>query len=65
MAGDFRMRQPFIEREFDGEALASKLRTDVEAAVRGGKLDYEECGRLLRFYEAGLNGYTYLEERPR
>ena len=51
--------------EFDGEALASKLRTDVEAAVRGGKLDYEECGRLLRFYEAGLNGYTYLEERPR
>ena len=51
--------------EFDGDALASKLRTDVEAAVRAGKLDYEESGRLLRFYEAGLNGYTYLEERPR
>ena len=51
--------------EFDGEALASKLRTDVEVAVRAGRLDYEESGRLLRFYEAGLNGYTYLEERPR
>jgi len=51
--------------EFDGEALASKLRTDVEAAVRAGRLDYEESGRLLQFYEAGLNGYTYLEERPR
>src|SRR4051812_6795327 len=51
--------------EFDGEALATKLRTDVEAAVRAGRLDYEECGRLLQFYEAGLNGYTYLEERPR
>ncbi|MEQ1727094.1 MAG: biosynthetic arginine decarboxylase, partial [Vicinamibacterales bacterium] len=51
--------------EFDGDALASKLRSDVEAAVRAGKLDYEESGRLLRFYEAGLNGYTYLEERPR
>jgi len=51
--------------EFDGEALATKLRTDVEAAVRAGRLDYEESGRLLQFYEAGLNGYTYLEERPR
>ena len=51
--------------EFDGEALSSKLRLDVEAAVRSGRLDYEESGRLLRFYEAGLNGYTYLEERPR
>jgi arginine decarboxylase len=51
--------------EFDGEALATKLRTDVEAAVRANRLDYEESGRLLQFYEAGLNGYTYLEERPR
>jgi arginine decarboxylase len=51
--------------EFDGEALAAKLRLDVEAAVRNGRLDYEQCGRLLDFYEAGLNGYTYLEERPR
>lgn len=51
--------------EFDGEALSSKLRLDVEAAVRAGRLGYEESGRLLRFYEAGLDGYTYLEERPR
>ncbi len=51
--------------EFDGKALAAKLRLDVEAAVRCGRLDYEESGRLLRFYEAGLDGYTYLEERPR
>jgi arginine decarboxylase len=51
--------------EFDGEALAAKLRLDVEAAVRSGRLDYEASGRLLRFYEAGLNGYTYLEELPR
>ena len=27
-------------------------------------LDYEESGRLLRFYEDGLHGYTYLEEPP-
>jgi hypothetical protein len=24
-------------------------------------LDYEGAGRLLRFYEDGLHGYTYLE----
>jgi len=49
--------------EFDAKVLTAKLRLDVEAAVRSGRLDYEESGRLLRFYEAGLNGYTYLEER--
>jgi arginine decarboxylase len=49
--------------EFDADVLVKKLRSDVEAAVRAGRLDYEESGRLLRFYEEGLNGYTYLEER--
>jgi len=39
----------------------SKLRTDVETAVRAGRMDYEGAGRLLRFYEDGLHGYTYLE----
>ena len=48
--------------EFDAEALLGKLRTDVETAVRAGRLDYEGAGRLLRFYEDGLHGYTYLEE---
>jgi len=49
--------------EFDADLLVTKLRSDVEAAVRSGRLDYEESGRLLRFYEDGLDGYTYLEER--
>jgi arginine decarboxylase len=47
--------------EFDAETLIRKLRTDVEAAVREGQVDYEGAGRLLRFYEDGLHGYTYLE----
>ena len=46
--------------EFDAEALLGKLRTDVETAVRAGRVDYEGAGRLLRFYEDGLHGYTYL-----
>ena len=47
--------------QFDAEMLLGKLRTDVETAVREGRLDYEGAGRLLRFYEDGLAGYTYLE----
>jgi arginine decarboxylase len=47
--------------EFDAETLLGKLRTDVESAVHAGRMDYEGAGQLLRFYEEGLNGYTYLE----
>jgi arginine decarboxylase len=47
--------------EFDAEALLGKMRTDVETAVREGRIDNELAGRLLRFYEDGLHGYTYLE----
>ena len=48
--------------EFDADTLVRKLRHDVEHAVREGKISYEESGRLLQFYEEGLQGYTYLEE---
>jgi arginine decarboxylase len=48
--------------QFNGRALLDQFRSDVEAAVREGRLGYEESGRLLRFYEEGLNGYTYLED---
>jgi arginine decarboxylase len=49
--------------EFNTDTLMAKLRADVEAAVRAGRFDVEASGRLLRFYEDGFNGYTYLEER--
>jgi len=48
--------------EFDPDALVRKLRTDVEMAVREARLDFQQAGRLLRFYEEGLQGYTYLED---
>jgi arginine decarboxylase len=48
--------------EFDADMLVRKLRDSVEAAVRDNRMDFEESGRLLRFYEDGLHGYTYLEE---
>jgi arginine decarboxylase len=48
--------------EFDTETLLRKLRDSVETAVRDGRVDFEESGRMLRFFEDGLHGYTYLEE---
>nr|WP_044183775.1 biosynthetic arginine decarboxylase [Pirellula staleyi] len=48
--------------EFDHGDLITRLQTAVETAVREGLLDYQEAGRFLKFYEDGLNGYTYLEE---
>jgi arginine decarboxylase len=47
--------------DFDTNALVNKLRADVESAVRDSRMTYEESGRLLKFYEEGLGGYTYLE----
>jgi len=48
--------------QFSADALVSRLRRDVEMALREGRLGYEESGRLLKFYEEGLHGYTYLED---
>ena len=48
--------------QFKSTALAEQFRRDVEGAVREGRVGYEEAGLLLRFYEDGLNGYTYLEQ---
>ena len=48
--------------QFNSDSLVTKLRRDVEAALRDGRLSYEESGSLLRFYEEGLHGYTYLED---
>ncbi len=48
--------------QFNADTLVTQLRRDVETAVREGRIGYEESGRLLRFYEEGLHGYTYLED---
>ncbi|MBK9170609.1 MAG: biosynthetic arginine decarboxylase [Bryobacterales bacterium] len=48
--------------QFSTDSLIARLRKDVETAVRENRIGYGEAGRLLRFYEEGLFGYTYLEE---
>jgi len=47
--------------QFNVDSLVTALRKDVETAVRESRMTYEESGNLLRFYEEGLHGYTYLE----
>ena len=48
--------------EFDTASLVNRLRTAVDQAIRETRIDDRQAGRLLRFYEAGLEGYTYLED---
>jgi arginine decarboxylase len=48
--------------QFSASHLLEEFRQDVERAVMEGNIGYEDSGRLLRFYEQGLHGYTYLED---
>src|SRR5262249_20042500 len=48
--------------QYSADMLTARMRKDVERAVRNGKISLEESRQLLRFYESGLEGYTYLEE---
>ncbi len=48
--------------QFDPDALLADFRRDVERAMREGRLALSEGRQLVRFYQEGLNGYTYLEE---
>jgi arginine decarboxylase len=48
--------------QYSAQSLIDAFRKDVELAVREQRIGYEESGRLLRFYEEGLQGYTYLEQ---
>jgi arginine decarboxylase len=41
--------------------LVAKLRRFSEIALRQNRISLEESRALLRMYEEGLSGYTYLE----
>lgn len=47
--------------QYNDEDLLEKMQASVEDAVQRESFDHEEAGRFLKFYEAGLRGYTYLE----
>jgi len=47
---------------YNKDDLVAKLRKSVEAGLREGRLTLDESRKLLRLYEDGLDGYTYLEK---
>jgi arginine decarboxylase len=47
--------------QFSADELMRAMRKSVERALRDKKLTIDESRLLLRFYESGLKGYTYLE----
>ena len=57
-----RVRDVLSYVQYSSDELLASMRRDVELAVRNKNITLEESGRFLRFYESGLQGYTYLEE---
>jgi arginine decarboxylase len=48
--------------QFSAEKLIDRMRKDVERALRAGKISLKESREFLKFYESGMEGYTYLED---
>jgi len=46
---------------YDRKGLMAKVRKATERALREHRMSPEECKTLMRIYEQGLTGYTYLE----
>jgi arginine decarboxylase len=46
---------------YSREELTARVRRSVEHALRNRRMTLEESRNLLRIYEQGLSGYTYLE----
>lgn len=51
--------------EYPAAELLERMQSTVELAVQTERVSHEEAGTYLQFYEAGLNGYTYLEDDRR
>lgn len=50
--------------QYSKSQLMQKMRQANEEALRKGLLTFEESALLMKRYDEGLSGYTYLEEEP-
>lgn len=55
------VREVLAYVQFSADELMRSMRKSIEKALREKKLTLKESRTLLRFYESGLKGYTYLE----
>ncbi len=46
---------------YNRDDLVARVRKFTENALRAGRLTLDDSRKLLRAYEEGLSGYTYLE----
>jgi arginine decarboxylase len=46
---------------YDRDDLVARVRRAAETALRAGRITFEQSRHLVRTYEQGLAGYTYLE----
>ena len=47
---------------YDPTMLLTRLRESIEGALSAGRMTFEESAALVRHFEEGLSGYTYLED---
>ena len=47
--------------QYDSEDLIKSMRRDIERAVKAGTMSVSDGQSLLKFYDQGMEGYTYLE----
>lgn len=47
--------------QYDVDGLRKAMRRETERAVKRGRMSVQESQNLRRFYDNGLEGYTYLE----
>ena len=47
--------------QFSANELKRAMRKRIELALRDGKISLDQSHQLRRFYEAGLEGYTYMK----
>ncbi|MCC7380827.1 MAG: biosynthetic arginine decarboxylase [Deltaproteobacteria bacterium] len=48
--------------QYDQSTMMARIRQSIEVALTRGTMTFEESANLVRHFEAGLSGYTYLEE---
>jgi len=55
------IRQVLSYVQYDAGELARALEKECESGVRMGSLTIPEARTMWKFYESGLDGYTYLD----
>jgi arginine decarboxylase len=49
--------------QYDHDTMMAKLRQGIETALTRGSMTFEQSANLVKHFEAGLAGYTYLEDK--